>query len=270
MLGAITGDIVGSRFEAIHTKQKDFELFHRLCRFTDDTVLTVAIADAILKGEPYAAKLKQYARRYPFRGYGMNFLTWALSSSDQPYYSLGNGSAMRVSPVGWAFDTEEKVLDEAEKSAACTHSHPEGIKGAQAIALAIYLARMGADKETIRHQIQHRFGYDLNRTVDEIRPNYHFDVTCPGSVPEAIIAFLDSVSFEDAIRNAVSLGGDADTQADMAGAIAEAYYGPIPAHIVREVWQRIPEAFQHVVLEFYSRFIPSHFRALQAAVDAQA
>jgi ADP-ribosylglycohydrolase len=254
MLGAIAGDIIGSVRENIRTKRKDFELFPKICFYTDDTVLTIAVADAILNNKSYGDTIKKYARRHPLRGYGPKFMLWMMSPVSTPYNSLGNGSAMRVSPVAHAFNDEESILLQAKQSAECTHNHPEGIKGAQAVALAIFLARSGADKEEIRTQISKRFDYDLKRTIDEIRPEYKFDITCPGSVPQAIIAFLDSADFEDAMRNAVSLGGDADTQAAIAGAIAEAYYKGIPAHIFEKIWKKIPNSFRKVIVSFSQRY----------------
>ncbi len=254
MLGAITGDIIGSVYENIRTKRKDFRLFTPLSFYTDDTVLTVAVADAILNGKDYGKTIKKYARRHPFRGYGPKFLLWMLSPSTRPYNSLGNGSAMRVSPVAHAFKTEAVVLDYASQSAACTHNHPEGIKGAQATALAVFMARNKASKDEIRETIASRFGYDLSRRTDDIRPTYRVNLTCPGSVPEAIIAFLDSDNYEDAIRNAVSLGGDADTQAAIAGAIAEAYYEEIPVEILKEIGKRLNPRFKQTLMEFYRKF----------------
>jgi ADP-ribosylglycohydrolase len=254
MLGAIVGDIIGSIRENLRIKHKDFELFPRLSTYTDDTVLTVAVADAILNAKGYGETIKSYARRHPLRGYGPKFMLWLMSPGIKPYNSLGNGSAMRVSPVAHAYNSEESVLTQAKESAECTHNHPEGIKGAQATALAIYLARSGADKEEMRRQITKRFDYDLDRTVDSIRPGYRINLTCPGSVPEAIIAFLDSTDFEDAIRNAVSLGGDADTQAAIAGAIAEAYYRGIPSSILEKAWGKIPQSFQNVIVGFSAKY----------------
>lgn len=254
MLGAIAGDIIGSVYENFHTKKKDFVLFTPLSLFTDDTVLTVAVADAILKGGEYGDSIRAYARRYPFRGYGPGFLKWLLLPGTRPYNSLGNGSAMRVSPVAYAFDSEEKVLEQAVLSARCTHNHPEGVKGAQAVALAVFLARTGAGKEAIREAVSKRFAYDLSRKLDDIRPGYKMDITCPGSVPEAIIAFLESDSFEDAVRNAVSLGGDADTQAAIAGAIAEPYYKGVPPAIRSQVEKRLPPELLAVVSEFRGRY----------------
>jgi ADP-ribosylglycohydrolase len=254
VIGAIAGDIIGSVYENIHTKKKDFRLFTPLSFFTDDTVLTVAVAEAILTGKDYGRTIKAYARRYPMRGYGPKFLLWMLSPSSKPYNSLGNGSAMRVSPIAHAFASEEEMLAQAKKSAECTHNHPEGIKGAQATALAVFMARNGASKEEIRRVVSVKFQYDLSRTIADIRPSYRIDLTCPGSVPEAIIAFLDSTDFEDAIRNAVSLGGDADTQAAVAGAIAEPFYGVPPDSIVREVSRRLNRKFKKTIVNFYERF----------------
>lgn len=254
MLGAIAGDIIGSIYENVRTKKKDFKLFTPLSIYTDDTVLTVAVADAILNQKDYGLAIKSYARRHPLRGYGPRFMLWMLSPSAQPYNSLGNGSAMRVSPVAHAFRTEEKVMQEARRSAECSHNHPEGIKGAQAVALAVFMARNKATKKDIRDAISKRFGYDLSRHIEEVRPRYRIDLTCPGSVPEAIIAFLDSEGFEDAIRNAVSLGGDADTQAAIAGAIAEAFYGRIPEAIMRGVAKRLNRKFRKTIVDFYGRF----------------
>ncbi len=222
MIGAIAGDIIGSIYERHPIKTRDFPLFDSRCRFTDDTVLTLGVANAILTGRSYQESMREMGRKYPDAGYGGSFIQWLFSDNPQPYNSWGNGSAMRVSPVGFAFNTEEKVLTEAEKSAEITHNHPEGIKGAQATALSIFLARTGHKKDLIRSEIIQRFGYDLDRTADNIRPAYSFDISCQGTVPEAIISFLDSDSYEDAIRNAVSLGGDSDTLACITGGIAEA------------------------------------------------
>ncbi|KPK43530.1 MAG: hypothetical protein AMK74_06720 [Nitrospira bacterium SM23_35] len=235
MIGAIAGDIIGSVYEHFPVKTKDFPLFDTRCCFTDDSVLTVAVADSILTGRSYLESVREIGRRYPGAGYGGSFIRWLHSHDPQPYNSWGNGSAMRVSPVGFAFNTEVDVLDQAEKTAEISHNHPEGIKGAQATALAVFLARTTRDKEEIRRQIIQRFRYDLDRKVDDIRPTYQFDISCQGTVPEAIIAFLDSQSYEDAIRNAISLGGDSDTLACITGGIAEAFYGTIPSHIQTKV-----------------------------------
>lgn len=223
MLGAIAGDIIGSRFEVIPTKSRDFDLFTELNTFTDDTVLTIAVADAILYNKSYEENLKYYGRRYPDAGYGGNFIRWLSGAIEGPYYSFGNGSAMRVSPVGFAFETVERVLHEAERTAEVSHNHPEGIKGARAVALSVYMAKHGYNKDQIGREIEKRFEYDLNRSLNAIRPDYSFEVSCQKSVPESIIAFMESEDCESAIRNAISLGGDSDTMACIAGAIAQAY-----------------------------------------------
>ena len=254
MLGAIAGDIIGSSWEGSGDKRYDFPLFSKESRFTDDTVMTVAVAHALLDEIDYAEAMREYGLRYPFAGYGMKFGRWLADASLGPYGSYGNGGAMRVSPVAWAMRTLDAVLEEAARSAAPTHNHPEGTKGAQAVALAVFLARNAVEKEAIRREIASRFHYDLSRTVDEIRLRYLPDVTAPGSVPESIISFLDADSFEAAVRNAVSLGGDTDTMACMAGAIAEAYFGGVPAPIAREVESRLPAEFQRVIDRFGERY----------------
>jgi ADP-ribosylglycohydrolase len=250
MLGAIAGDVIGSVYERHNIKTTEFPLFSENSRFTDDTVLTIAVADSLLRGVDYAVSLKTYGRRYPRAGYGENFYCWMLSSDSSPYNSWGNGAAMRVSPVGFACDSIDDILIEAERSAVVTHNHPEGIKGAQATALAIFLARTTKSKAEIRKEITGRFSYDLNRTLDAIRPAYHFDVSCQGSVPEAIISFLESKSYEDAVRKAISLGGDSDTIACIAGGIAQAYYREVPEPIVTGVKARLPEDFLEIIDEF--------------------
>lgn len=253
MLGAIAGDIIGSPYEWDPVKFKDFTLFSEDSDFTDDTVLTVATADALLYGKSYLEVYKKYPDKFYHRGYGDHFAQWATSRSTEPYNSFGNGSAMRVSPVGWFFNDVDKVLEEAKKSAEVTHNHPEGIRGAQAVALAIFLARKNFDKDFIKSDLKKRFHYNLDRTLEEIRPKYKFDVTCQGSVPEAIISFLESESFEDAIRNAVSLGGDSDTQACITGSIAEAYYKEIPDFIINEVRKRLDPRLIQILDEFRLR-----------------
>jgi ADP-ribosylglycohydrolase len=203
MIGAIAGDMIGAPYEHSAIKHKDF--FIRVAGFTDDSVLTVAVAQAIMDGLDYADALKDYANRYPRAGYGGGFRRWMVTWENKPYGSFGNGAAMRVSPVGFAFDTVEKVLKEAKRSAAVSHDHPEGVKGAQATALTILMARQGESKKSIRAEIAGRFGYDLDRTVDGIRPGYSFDVSCQVSVPESIIAFLDSGSWGRGVGDAPSL-----------------------------------------------------------------
>lgn len=256
MLGAICGDVIGSVFEASPVKTESFPLFSTDSRFTDDTVTTIAVAQAILQGRDYGAVLREVARGYPQAGYGALFRQWLAADESGPYGSWGNGAAMRVSPIGLAFSTLEAVLREAALSAAATHNHPEGIKGAQAVALAVWLARHGADKADIRRQIEQRMGYRLDRTLDEIRPGYAFEVSAQGSVPEAIIAFLASRDYEDAVRKAVSLGGDSDTQSCIAGAVAEAFYGGVPQAIATKVRARLPQTFITILDDFYARFGP--------------
>lgn len=254
MLGAIVGDMIGSVYEHRPIKTKEFPLWCDSSRFTDDTVLTVAVAAALLGDRDYAAALKEFGRSYPDAGYGTTFRSWLDSPSSEPYGSWGNGSAMRVSPVGFALDNVEEVLDEAERTAAVTHDHPEGIKGAQAVALAVFRARNGAARASMAHELTSLFGYDLSGTPDEIRRDYHFDVSCQGSVPQALVSFLASHSFEDAVRNAVSLGGDSDTLACVAGAVAEAYYGGVPAPLAGEARARLPGELLEVVERFETRF----------------
>lgn len=247
MIGAIAGDIIGSVFEFNNVKSTDFALFSPGSTFTDDTVLTVAVADCILHGRDYAATFKEYCRRYPAAGYGRGFMRWLQSEGDLPYYSYGNGSAMRVSPVGWVYNTLEEVLAEAERSAAVTHNHPEGIKGAQAVAAAIFMARQGSGKDEIKDYVVAKFAYNLEQTLDQIRPHYRFDETCQGSVPQTIVAFLESEDYEDAVRRAVSIGGDSDTIACITGGIAQAYYGGIPPFIDKKVRQVLtPDLFEVV------------------------
>ena len=258
MFGAILGDIIGSayEFDAYNCKSKDFPLFSRRSTFTDDTVMTLAVADALMKVGPedgdnviraeLVRSMQSIGRHYPYCGYGRRFIQWMFSDSPQPYDSCGNGSGMRVSPAGWFYNDMETVLRMARLTAEVSHNHPEGVKGAQAVASAIFLARSGKTKEDIRAFITERFGYDLDRTCDEIRPDYHHVETCQKSVPEAIIAFLEGTDFEDVIRTAVSLGGDCDTIADMAGAIAEAFYG-VPENLKRECRGRLPEELREIL-----------------------
>lgn len=258
MLGAIAGDIIGSTHERKCITTRRFTLFPTGSTFTDDTVLTAAVASALIDARhsrdgvapDYHSAVLAFARRWPHAGYGGNFRKWFYSDNPRPYNSWGNGSAMRVSPVGFAFDDEVTVLREAERSAAITHDHPEGIKAAQAVALGVLLARQANSKEQIRTSLTSHFGYDLDRTTEDIRPTYHFDVSAQQSVPEAIIAFLDSPDFESAIRNAIWLGGDADTQACIAGALAEAYYGRVPARIASETRKRLPVEILGILDEF--------------------
>lgn len=254
MIGAIAGDIIGSVYEHHPIKTKDFPLFQAQSRFTDDTVLTCAVAHAILTGCSYLESIREIGRRYPGAGYGEAFIGWLYSDDPHPYNSWGNGSAMRVSPVGFAFPTEDEVLLQARLTAEISHNHPEGIKGAQATALAVFLARTGHAKEQIRDRITQQFGYALDRNVSDIRPSYFFDVSCQGTVPEAIIAFLDSESYEDAVRNAISFGGDSDTLACITGGIAEAFYGGAPDEIRAEVEKRLTPDLWEITEAFCRKY----------------
>jgi ADP-ribosylglycohydrolase len=255
MIGAIAGDIIGSVHEGSGTKTRNFLLFDEDCRFTDDTVLTVAVAAQLLHGGDYVDLFHDYFHTWPRAGYGMNFILWAGPRNREPYNSWGNGSAMRVSPVGFAGDSLEEVMAMARNSAEVTHNHPEGIRGAQATAVAVYLARLGRDKSDIKAHIETEFGYPLSDKLDDIRDVYDFDVSCQGSVPQSIIAFLESNDYEDAIRNAISLGGDADTMACIAGGIAEAFYGGVPEYIRQPAFERLDAALQSVVTEFIEKYV---------------
>ena len=255
MLGAIIGDICGSNYEFTPVQTDDVELLgYGSFNFTDETVLTVAIADAYMNQSPYAKALSDYTQAHPLRRYGKWFTHWATSKELEPYNSYGNGSAMRVSAIGLLAQSEKEVLIEAKKSAEVTHSHPEGIKGAQAVALAIYLAKIGTKKLEIKRRIEEAFGYNLSRGLAEIRKTYRYDITCQGSVPEAMIAFLESTNFESAIKNAILLRGDADTQASIAGAIAEAYYKQIPQYLINAVHRLVSEDLMAVVEAFSVRY----------------
>lgn len=262
MYGAILGDIIGSPFEFDRgDKTKDFKLFSRRSHFTDDSVMTLAVCEALLKvGQDAAVKeiedavitsMQSWGRRYPHEGYGGYFRRWLTARHPEPYNSFGNGSAMRVSAAGWLYDSLEKTRVVAKATANVTHNHPEGIKGAEATASAIFMARNGSSKEEIKKYIENEFHYDLNRTLDEIRPSFHMDETCQKTVPEAIIAFLEARDFEDAIRNAVSLGGDTDTLGAITGSIAEAYFG-ISETLISECRNRINKDMRDVVDTFYS------------------
>ncbi|MBE6760072.1 MAG: ADP-ribosylglycohydrolase [Ruminococcaceae bacterium] len=251
MLGAIFGDVVGSRFEWNNIKSKNFELLVSRCEPTDDSVMTCAVAESILSGEDPVAVMQRWGRDYPGYGYGSNFVGWIYSSAPAPYNSWGNGSGMRTSPVGWLFGSLEETLAAAEKYSAVTHNHPEGIKGAQAVSAAIYLARTGSSKEQIAAYLRENF-YALDFTLDEIRPSYGFDVSCQGSVPQALQAFLESTDFEDAIRSAISIGGDSDTIAAMTGAVAEAFYG-IPDELIDRLLPFVDERMMDVVRRFGRR-----------------
>lgn len=258
MYGAILGDIIGSPYEFDRgSKTKDFPLFSRYSEFTDDTVMTIAVADAFLPVQPemkdeaicqrVVAKMQKYGRLYPHAGYGSRFRHWLRDRHPQPYNSWGNRSAMRVSSIGWLYNDLETVRRMARLSAEVTHNHPEGIKGAEAVASAIFLARTGSTKAEIKAYIEENFHYDLSRTCDEIRPDYYHVESCQETVPEAITAFLEGQSFEDVIRTAVSLGGDCDTLTCIAGSMAEAFYG-VPKELKAECQTRLPEDLMEVLL----------------------
>ncbi|HPR35195.1 MAG TPA: ADP-ribosylglycohydrolase family protein [Anaerolineaceae bacterium] len=255
MIGAIIGDISGSVFEGHNNRSKDFYFFDRNSHFTDDSVLTFATAKVLLDGGDYTYAYQTFARAYPDRGYGGGFRKWMWQESPQPYNSFGNGSAMRVAPIGFAFADAETTLAEAKRSAEVTHNHPEGIKGAQAVALAIWMGRHGIDKVGIRESITKQFNYDLSRNCDYIRIVNKFDATCQGSVPEAITCFLESTNFEDCIRLAISIGGDSDTIACIAGGIAQAYYGEIPEWIIMGARARLNPDLMKILDRFENQFL---------------
>ena len=283
MLGALIGDTVGSIYEFCNIKTIDFPLFSDGSSFTDDSVMTIAVADWLLH-DPVRSQqgledsLVKWGHRYPDESYGGAFSRWLFMPEFQsvfrdrdtetvdnipygvrhPYNSWGNGSAMRASACGWLAQSVEDALDLGRRSAMITHNHPEGIKGAQAVATAIYLARTGSTKAKIHQYIEDTFGYDLSRDCDDIRPTYHFDVSCQGTLPAALAAFFDSHDFESAIRLAVSLGGDSDTIACITGGIAEAFYHEIPATIVEEMHHRLPEEFWTVINELYAAVSDNH------------
>lgn len=254
ILGAVAGDVIGSVFEWNNVRSTEFDLFNPECFFTDDTVLTIAVADAILNKKDFGRTIWEYGNHYPGRDYGGRFAGWLFSDEMEPYKSFGNGSAMRVSPVGFAFDDLETVLEMAKKSAEVTHNHPEGIKGAQSVAAAIFLARTGKSKQQIKDYITSEFGYDLDFTIDEIRPDYQFDETCQGSVPQAIVAFLESTDYENAIRLAISVGGDSDTIACITGGMAAAFYDGVPKEIADFVIGKLPVEFVEILNQFSERF----------------
>ena len=276
MIGAILGDIIGSRFEFDRgDKTKDFTLFTWESEYTDDTVMTVAVAEALLKTygmsltsldekkikDDLINSMKKWGRKYPFAGYGGRFIGWLMGESTEPYNSFGNGSAMRVSPAGWLYDTLEETRKVARWTAEVTHNHPEGIKGAESVAAVMFLARTGHSKEEIREYVTREFGYDLSRTCDDIRPLYHHVESCQETVPEAMTAFFEGESFVDVILTAVSLGGDCDTLTDIAGAMAEAFYG-VPDEFVSECFMRLPDDMREVLDEFDEQVHPDRYITL--------
>ena len=254
IIGAVIGDIIGSVYEFSNVKTTNFPLFGKRTTFTDDTVLTVATMDVILGQKDFTEVYQSYGRMFPNVGYGGLFKYWILDKYPKAYNSWGNGSAMRVSPVGWAYNTLDKVLFQAKRSAEVTHNHPEGIKGAQATASAIFLARTGNSKTQIKQFIETTFQYNLNRSLAEIRPAYQFEVSCQGSVPESIISFLESTNFETAIRLAISIGGDSDTIACIAGGIAEAFYQEIPEYILDNSLRILPAIIIKLIQLFSLRY----------------
>ncbi len=261
MYGAIIGDMAGSPYEFDEVnKSKDIDLFREEIRFTDDTVMTAAVADALLRSGPNASneKIRQnvidsmqaWGHEYPDAGYGFRFNIWLNNRNPKPYGSFGNGSAMRVSPAGWLYETMERTREVARTTAEVTHDHPEGIKGAESVAAVIFMARNGESKDNIRKYVTDEFGYDLTRTCDEIRPHYKFDESCQKTVPEAITAFLEENDFEDVIRTAASLGGDCDTLTCIAGSMAEAYYG-VPEWMKKECDKHLTGYILNVIRRFY-------------------
>ena len=259
MYGAILGDMIGSPYEFdCGDKTKDFPLFSAFSRFTDDSVMTIAVAEALLDSRftdddgvtsALVRSMQKWGRRYPRAGYGARFVRWLGSADPRPYGSYGNGSAMRVSAAGWLYDTLEETRSKARLTALVTHNHPEGVKGAEAVASAIYLARTGSSKDEIRSYVTREFGYDLSRTCDEIRPAYSHNESCQKTVPEAITAFLEGTGFEDVIRTAVSLGGDCDTLTCIAGSIAEAFYG-VPDELKAECRSRVGADMREILDRF--------------------
>ncbi len=265
LLGAIAGDTIGSIYEFNPTKNYNFPLIDDRMEYTDDSIMTIAVADWLLHptdaGYPtnrliFSMRKWGNEYRYPMGGYGGTFTTWLYREDMGPYNSWGNGSAMRVSAVGFAFDTIEQTLHAAKVSAEVTHNHPEGIKGAQATAAAIFLARTGSSKEKIREYITKTFGYDLSKTCDDIREAYRFEASCQETVPQSLIAFFDSKDYEDAIRLTVSLGGDADTMGAITGAVAIAYYKEMPDEVYDFTMSKLPEDLKAVVMEFEKKYTP--------------
>lgn len=264
IFGSLIGDVIGSYYEWHNVKHENFELFNKGSTYTDDSVMTIATADALMCMDDFcnegnikitfAAKYKQYYSRYPEAGYGGNFINWAKSDSIKAYNSFGNGSAMRVSPVSYVSDDINKVRKLAKLSASVTHNHKEGIKGAEAVASAIFLTLRGYDKQYIKEYIENNFKYNLNRKLDDIRPSYKFDVSCQGSVPEAIIAFLESENFEDSIRKAISIGGDSDTIAAITASISKPYYKYVPENIIDKVSYLIDYGLKKTMREFVIKY----------------
>lgn len=250
MLGAIIGDLAGSRFEFNNYRKKDFDLLSTECYLTDDTVMTIAVAESLLKNLDVVKTLKKWGRKFPNSGYGGNFRYWLFSDWCEPYYSFGNGAAMRVSAVGWMANSEDEVKELSYKVTSVTHDHPEGLKGAEVTAMCVYYARMGKDKEFIKKYVEQY--YDLNFNYENLRKNFKFDESCQETVPQAIYCFLISNSFEDCLRTTISIGGDCDTTAAISGAIAEAYYG-IPKKIRKRAYLFLPKSMKKVLKNFNNK-----------------
>ncbi len=254
MIGAIAGDIVGSVYEWNNIKTRDFVLFTESSFFTDDTILTVALADSIMTGRPYDENMRRYYNWYPDAGYGGRFRQWAENPKSGPYNSWGNGAAMRISPVGFAWDDLDTVLEKAKEFTEITHNHAEGIKGGQAASAAIFMARQGRTRDEIKTYIENKFGYDLSRHVDEIRPGYQFNESSQETVPQAVRAFIDSSGFVDALKTAVSLGGDSDTLACITGGIAQAFYKDVPEDVQIQVYRILDDRLRAITREFMDRY----------------
>lgn len=254
LMGAVCGDVIGSSYEFYKTKKYDFQLFKPRSRFTDDTVCTVAVADSLLHDIPFDKSLQKWGLKYLSRGYGGSFRQWLTSENPMPYNSWGNGSAMRVSAAGAAAGSIEEALELAKKSAEVTHDHPEGIKGAQAVAAAVFMALHGSTKQEIKDFITQNIGYDLSRNYEDIKPGYKFEVSCQKSVPESIICFLESTDYESAIRLAVSMGGDADTMGAIAGSIAAAFYKEINPSIFKGVAELLTDDIKEIIIEFSEKY----------------
>lgn len=262
IIGAIIGDVVGSTYEFNNCKSVDVDLFDPNSTFTDDTVLTIAVADWLLNGGNLADIVHRYGNEYFDAGYGGRFIKWLVEDDKIPYGSFANGSAMRVSPVGFAASTLEEALELAKQSAEITHNHPEGIKGAQSVAAAIFLAKSGKSKEQIKDYISETFEYNLDFKLDDIREDYKFDVSCSGSVPQAIVAFLESTDFENSLRLAISIGGDSDTIAAICGSISIAWYSEIPQSLIDFAISKLPIEFIEKLDEFDEKYYSNYFNII--------
>ncbi|TYB31015.1 MAG: ADP-ribosylglycohydrolase family protein [Candidatus Mcinerneyibacterium aminivorans] len=255
MIGAIIGDIIGSAYEFKENIEKNMKLFSEKSTFTDDTVLSIAVADSILTKTDYAAKIKEYFNLYPNVGYGKRFKNWADSKEMKPpYNSWGNGSAMRVNPVGFAFESEKRVIKEAKRSAECTHNHPEGITGACAVALTIHLALKGKSKTKIKDKISSKYGYNLDKSYQNLLENNRFSVSCQFTVSQALNCFLNSENFEDSIIKAIKIGGDTDTIANITGAISHAFYKKIPEYMIKISLNKLDRRLKRICMKFVKEY----------------